>query len=330
MLPYPGMSYNYPPGICYPLTECCMYILFALCCIHAYKKGMGHLMYLLGGLGFGLLLEYVNVATNAGYRYGQFGLMLGIPPHNIPVCIGTGWAIIIYTSRLISDALGMPLWTAAALDALLAINIDLSMDVVAYRLHMWHWDWESRGPQYNLLTSQWFGVPYGNFYGWLCVVFFYSSFARLLERVKVKRSAAILWWKASIPFLSIMISQVTLYISLFPLSDFLRLFGINSAHRLVALLILFIFMSIRGFSKRVSTSPSNTSLPFITWLVPAWFHCYFFAWLFIGGFYKENAWMTAWSVVSLLTGFAIHRTLAAKLRKTGAPMLTQARAASSL
>lgn len=46
MLPYPGMPYNYPPGICYPLTECCMYLLFILCCIHAYKKGMSNFMYL--------------------------------------------------------------------------------------------------------------------------------------------------------------------------------------------------------------------------------------------------------------------------------------------
>jgi len=291
---------------------------------------MGSFMYLLGGLGFGLLLEYVNVATSAGYRYGQFWIMFGVAPNNIPLCIGTGWAIIIYTSRLISDALGMPLWTAAALDALLAINIDLSMDVVAYRLHMWHWDWESRGPQYNLLTSQWFGVPYGNFYGWLCVVFFYSSFARLLEKVQMKKAAAVRWWKAAIPFLSIIISQVTLYISLFPLADFLRLFGINSAHRLVALLILFTIMAIRGFFKRPNTLPSNTPLPMITWLVPAWFHVYFFAWLFIGGFSGENVWMTTCSVISLLIGIAVHWLLAIRLKKTAAPLVTQTQPASLL
>ncbi|HEY1167281.1 MAG TPA: carotenoid biosynthesis protein [Chitinophaga sp.] len=330
MLPYPGMPYNYPPGICYPLTECCMYLLFMICCIHAYKKGMGSFMYLLGGLGFGLLLEYVNVATSAGYRYGQFWIMFGVAPNNIPLCIGTGWAIIIYTSRLISDALGMPLWTAAALDALLAINIDLSMDVVAYRLHMWHWDWESRGPQYNLLTSQWFGVPYGNFYGWLCVVFFYSSFARLLEKVQMKKAAAARWWKAAIPFLSIIISQVTLYISLFPLADFLRLFGINNAHRLVALLTLFTIITIRGFSKRTNITHPNIPLPMITWLVPAWFHLYFFTWLFIGGFATENTWMTACSVISLLIGIAVHWLLAIHFKKTAAPLVAQAQPASSL
>ncbi len=113
---------------------------FHLLCV---EKRTGHVAYLLGGFGFGLLLEYVNVVSNAGYRYGQFWLMLGPLPDNIPVCIGMGWGIIIYTSRLVSDNRGLPLTAAAAFDALLALSIDLSMDVVAYRLHMWHWDWGS-------------------------------------------------------------------------------------------------------------------------------------------------------------------------------------------
>lgn len=320
MRPYPAMPYEYPIGICYPLTECCMFLLFILCCIHAYKKGIGNIMYLLGGLGFGLLLEYVNVATNAGYKYGQFWVMLGIAPNNIPVCIGTGWAIIIYTSRLVTDALGMSLWTAAALDALLAVNIDLSMDVVAYRLHMWHWDWESRGPEYNVLTSQWFGVPYGNFYGWLCVVFFYSSFARLLEKVKAVPAKI---WRIFTPILSIFISQAALWLSLFTIADFLRLtFGITSAHRLVALLVLFSIMSVRGYVKRKNKTLDHT-LPAVTWLVPVWFHLYFFCWLFIGGFSTENTWMTVCAVMNLLVGAFIHWALFIKPTVTPLPAVAK-------
>lgn len=320
MRPYPAMPYEYPIGICYPLTECCMFLLFILCCIHAYKKGIGNIMYLLGGLGFGLLLEYVNVATNAGYKYGQFWVMLGIAPNNIPVCIGTGWAIIIYTSRLVTDALGMSLWTAAALDALLAVNIDLSMDVVAYRLHMWHWDWESRGPEYNVLTSQWFGVPYGNFYGWLCVVFFYSSFARLLEKVKAVPAKI---WRIFTPILSIFISQAALWLSLFTIADFLRLtFGITSAHRLVALLVLFSIMSVRGYVKRKNKTLDHT-LPAVTWLVPVWFHLYFFCWLFIGGFSTENTWMTVFAVMNLLVGAFIHWALFIKPTVTPLPAVAK-------
>jgi len=178
MLPFTNMPYGNAPGYCFPLTEICMYALLVICGWHAVKKGTGQVAWLLGGLCFGLLLEYVNVTISNGYVYGQFWLMLGKPPHNIPLCIGCGWAVIIYSSRLFTDNFALPVWAAAALDSLLALNIDGSMDVVAYRLHMWHWDWVGQGYPGEALTGQWFGVPYANFYGWLLVVFFYSLFGR--------------------------------------------------------------------------------------------------------------------------------------------------------
>ena len=296
-LPYQDMPYGWPPAICYPLTEICMYILFLLCFLHAWKKGVGDLAYFLGGFGFGLLLEYVNVKANAGYKYGQFWFMLGQAPDNIPVCIGTGWGVIIYTSRLISDSRGLPLWAAPAFDALLALSIDLSMDVVAYRLHMWHWNWETtQGPAFAL-TGQWFGIPYGNFFGWLCVVFFYSLFARSLEKVRSSSKC----WKGIIPLLSILISQAALWITLFPMSTWLKdNFGILSREKLIFLLLLFPILSVAGFRKR------KLALPAITWLVPAWFHLYFFSWLFIGGFATENTLMTACCVASLTLGIVVH------------------------
>lgn len=305
MLPYANMPYGLPSVLCYPLTESCMIILFLLSLLHAWKRGTGHVAYLLGGLGFGLLLEYVNVMSNAGYKYGQFWLMLGHTPDNIPVCIGMGWGIIIYTSRLISDSRGLPLIAAAAFDALLALSIDLSMDVVAYRLHMWHWDWETRGPGLSPLTAQWFGIPYGNFFGWLCVVFFYSTFARTLEKVHFRGRAITRIWQAITPLLSILISQVALWITLFPMSTWLHeKFNILSREKLIFLLILFPILSIWGFSKKRTLQ--TTKLPAITWLVPGWFHLYFFAWLFIGGFAGENPWMTFFCVLNLLLGIFIH------------------------
>jgi hypothetical protein len=74
-------------------------------------------------------------------------------------------------------------------------------------------------------------------------------------------------------------------------------------------------MTIRGCLKRPDITHPDTPLPMITWLVPAWFHLYFFAWLFIGGFSAENAWMTACSVISLLTGIAVHCLLAIRFKK---------------
>lgn len=315
MPPFRGMPYGYPPAFCYPLTEICMYILFVLCCRHAWKKGAGSMAYLLGGLGFGLLLEYVNVATSAGYVYGKFWVMLGTPPNDIPLCIGIGWAVIMYTARLITDALHLPVWTAAAIDTLLAINIDLSMDVVAYRLHMWHWDWEHRAGVEFSLNGQWFGVPYGNFYGWLLVVFYYGAFARWLERTRLSRYFA---WRIATPLLSIFISQVALYISLFPLADWLKIFGITSAHRFIALLVIFGVMGIWGLRKYAARA--NTRLPLVTWLVPGWFHVYFICWFFGAGFYRESSWMTFWSVTNLFAGVFIHWVLYRYLHQQYKPL----------
>ena len=180
MPPFSAIPYPQAPVYCFPVMEICMYILFLLCLVHALKQGIRNVSYLLGGLLFGLILEYVNVISNMGYTYGKFIVMFGRAPFDIPLCVGIGWSIIMYTARLYSDSRNLPLWSSAAMDTLLAISIDLSMDTVAYRLHMWNWNWSGTG--FNPLTADWFGVPFGNFFGWLMVVFFYSSISRLLER----------------------------------------------------------------------------------------------------------------------------------------------------
>ncbi|WP_160712075.1 carotenoid biosynthesis protein [Chitinophaga solisilvae] len=317
MLPFSNMPYGPAPAWCFPLTEACMYIITAICVWHAYRKGIGHISWLLGGLCFGLLLEYINVYTSSGYFYGRFTIMLGTAPRNIPFCIGCGWAVIIYSSRLFSDRLGLPLWAAAALDSLLALNIDLSMDVVAYRLHMWHWDWVSRGLPGSALSGQWFGVPYGNFYGWLLVVFFYSLFGRLLERISGKAA-----WKAVFPLLSVLLSQIALYISLFPLAALLKsLWGITSLHRLIFILLMLMGFVCAGFRRRqpVAAAP----WPLAAWIVPVWFHVYFLCWLFLGGFSGENNLMTTAAVLNATIGLLIH--LPQLFRKPGITFLTDRR-----
>jgi hypothetical protein len=60
------------------------------------------------------------------------------------------------------------------LDALLALNIDLSLDAVAIRFGFWNW-----GPGLNF---QYFGVPYANFWAWFWVIFFFSLGYHLFAR----------------------------------------------------------------------------------------------------------------------------------------------------
>src|SRR5664279_4765798 len=208
-MPFSAIPYPQAPAYCFPVMEICMYILFMLCLAHALKQGIRHVSYLLGGLLFGLILEYVNVISNMGYTYGKFIVMFGHAPFDIPLCVGIGWSIIMYTARLYSDSRKLPLWSSAALDTLLAISIDLSMYTVAYRLHMWNWNWSGTG--LNPLTADWFGVPFGNFFGWLMVVFFYSSISRLLER-RFSRGGQTKSIKFSlVPILAVLLSQVLLY-----------------------------------------------------------------------------------------------------------------------
>ncbi|HIC88073.1 MAG TPA: carotenoid biosynthesis protein, partial [Anaerolineae bacterium] len=189
------------------LFEAIVYALFALCLHDAWRRKAGHPAELLGGLAFGLLLEWINVTFLSGYYYGRFLLMVG----PIPLGVGVGWAIIIYASMLTSDWLGLRPWTRPFADALLALNIDLSMDAVAIRLGMWVWGWP---PSYDRWASQWFGVPYGNFFGWLMVVLLYSGSVRLFRslRSRFARWPHRLDWVY--PFAAVLPSEVLLYTSL--------------------------------------------------------------------------------------------------------------------
>lgn len=302
MLPFANLPYGIPPFYAYPIFESGMYILFILCLFDALRRGIGQVGYLFGGLLFGLLLEYVNVVTNMGYVYGKFWIMFGTAPKDIPLCIGVGWGIIMYSARLFADSLNMTLWASAALDTLLAITIDLSMDTVAYRLHMWHWNWERTGD--NALTVEWFGIPYGNFFGWLCVVFFYSSSSRLLKKLFSSNNPRSQVKQIMIPFLSILISQVFLYVTLVYIDNFLKQqFGITAMHRFTTSLVILSLVLLYGLNKRkrgVSFQPA------LTWLVPAFFHVYFLAFLFIGNFYKENFLLIVIPVFIIIVSIFVH------------------------
>jgi len=305
------IPYGPAPSYAYPIVEIGAYLLFILCLIHAVKKGAGNVAYLVGGMLFGLLLEYVNVVNNLGYVYGRFTIMFGTAPKDIPLCIGVGWGMIMYTARLFSDSLKMTLWASVALDTLLAISIDLSMDTVAYRLHMWHWNWSGTG--LDPLKADWFGIPYGNFFGWVCVVFFYSSASRLFQKwFSIKnRNSAIL--PALSPLLAIIVSQILLYVMLVYVNGFLKQqFGITSRHRFVFALFVLSLMLINGLRKRkIQFAP----LPYITWLIPAFFHIYFLIFLFTQNFYKEHVLMVVVPVMLIVISIVIHLLPLVKWRK---------------
>ena len=300
MLPYPGIPYGAAPVWCFPVFEVGTFALLALCLEHALRRHPGAVLYIVGGFVFGVLLEYMEVVSHS-YVYGRFFLMVGHPPLNVPICIGAGWAIILYTSRLFSDALHLPLLAAAAFDTLLALNIDLSMDVVAYRLHMWHWFWKDA---HLALTNQWFGIPYGNFNGWVTVVFCYSVFSRIFERSLTRRDPGNLMKRGLVAILALLCSLVTLFGTesyLYPfLIQYLR---ITSGIRLSLIVAILLVLAGLGWRKRrLPTAP----LPAIALWVPSWFHSFFAFCFFALGFFRENGWMTSAALVNIFLGIAVH------------------------
>jgi len=144
--------------------------LFGLCLRHALRSGWARAWQLAAGVVFGVLLEAITIQQLHAYHYGHFLIMLG----EVPLMVGVGWGVIIYSARVFSDATNLPEWARPLLDGLLALNIDLAMDALAIRLGLWDWG--------HGLTWQFFGVPFANFWAWFWVVFSFSVGVRALAR----------------------------------------------------------------------------------------------------------------------------------------------------
>lgn len=158
------------PNIYFILFELIIYIQFALCLQHAWKRGTPNLMRLLAGILFGILLELATIRQLQAYEYGQFLLMV----LDVPLCIGIEWSCILYSVMEFSDSSSIPYWWRPVLDGVLALNIDLALDAVAIRLGFWDWG-QGFGFEY-------FGVPYANFWAWFWVVSSFSLGYRILAR----------------------------------------------------------------------------------------------------------------------------------------------------
>lgn len=156
------------PGPYFLTFEVLMFGLFGFCLRHAARTGRPFVLRLLAGLVFGVVLEAATLRQLNTYHYGRFLVMIG----DVPLVIGVGWSVIIYTSQLYSDATSLPEWARPVLDGLLALSLDLGVDTVAIRLGFWNW---GQG-----LNFQYFGVPFANFWAWFWVVASFSVGSRWL------------------------------------------------------------------------------------------------------------------------------------------------------
>ncbi|MCB0415366.1 MAG: carotenoid biosynthesis protein [Bdellovibrionales bacterium] len=134
---------------------------------------------LLSAVVFGVCLEWVGVHMLNYYHYG-YSLVSIL---DIPLSTPLGWGAIIYSAMLTTDKLEAPSWTRPFLDAFFAIQIDLGMDVVATRLGLWTWTYYPEDVKWSM---DWFGVPYGNYFGWIFTVLFFSLIFRLIRKREIR------------------------------------------------------------------------------------------------------------------------------------------------
>jgi uncharacterized membrane protein len=133
-----------------------------LCLLHALpdRDRVG----LLGaGVVYGVLLEQLVILQFEAYTYPVEEYLLTVA--DVPIVIGLGWAVIIYSGLHLGERLGLSPTRLPLFVGLFALHIDLAMDAVAIRVPFWEWT----------PPGAWFGVSLGNFLGWFLVATLFSA-----------------------------------------------------------------------------------------------------------------------------------------------------------
>ncbi len=262
------------------IFEVLMLILVILCFLHARNHGKARMSELFILIVYGVVLEELTILFFREYTYGRDFLLM---VQDVPLAIGLGWAAIIYSAMETSDRLGIPASYRPMFDTLLALNIDLSMDAIAIRAGFWNW---SNG-------GAWFGVPYGNFFGWICVVFFFSITAR--------------WLREHPPGHESIRIAALLAGSIVPLIISLEIWKLFVPEVLRGALIAFILLAFLAAVLYKTKGRFSTGKPDHGLLaVPFIFHVFFLALLFTEGIYLQVPALVPISVSMLLFGLAGH------------------------
>lgn len=154
----------------------------------ALRRGRLPFLELVSAASFGILLEEGDQLIFRTYHYSERWLL---DIDRAPVGIGLTWALIIAGAMRLTDALGVRRRYAPAVDAVLAISLDLAFDAIAIRIGLWTWTDVDR-------SGGWFGVPWGNFYAWLIVTAAFSVVTRWLRDWSRERPARE-WLQLAVP-----------------------------------------------------------------------------------------------------------------------------------
>ena len=277
--------------------ELMAWVLFIICSWHALRVAHSRQRFLelIMAAVFGVVLEELNVVLSHGY-YG-YGRDFLIILDQAPLAIGLGWAVIIYTAMHVSDTYELNEKVKPFFDAIQAILIDLSMDAVAIRLGFWRWPIP--------LTDGWFGVPAGNFFGWMFVVATYSGFTRLTRYlVKNRRDKRYLLLQVASPPIcyGILYSFLFLYV----IVSALPVFNTEAQRLWIFAFQLIVFASIvLGSAAKQGLGIRRRVEPLMSF-VQITFHVVFLATLVITGMYVSIPAMIPIAIALLMAEFFLH------------------------
>lgn len=165
----------------YLVAEFGIIALFLACAYNAWQArradGGQNLTKLFSAALFATLFEDLNVRQLSGRGSYYYSDRFLLDVDQVPLFIILAWAVILWGAMRLSDALPLRETARVGADGSLAVLLDLGFDVTAIRYEFWTW----RGFAFD---QAWFGVPAGNFFGWLWVSLAFSALTRALWRWK--------------------------------------------------------------------------------------------------------------------------------------------------
>lgn len=277
------------PKLEFYLFEILTILLFLVCFWHASRQGKTRVLELFASLIYGVALEWMTIQQIEAYHYGQFLIMFD----GAPLCIGLGWAVIIFSCMEFVKNLEMPDFARPFLVGLLALNIDAGMDAVAIRLGFWNW--------VIPLNLQWYGVPWGNFWSWYIVA---ASFSGLVYWLRAKgwHTSKRLWRQFFYPVIALAGSIAILAVTNFLFVTFFARNDLASAMSMVVLIysgIVIVFV----------VRPKWLHPPRMDWMVlavPLGFHLFFTIFGFLRGIYSQLTVLAVVGILMFVTGICIH------------------------
>lgn len=262
-----------------------MYVLFLGTLWYSTRRGRYRLHEVIGSAVYGLALEWLTIKQLHAYHYGDFLIMLD----GAPLCIGLGWAVILYSAMEFSDGIQLRDSVRPVLDALMALNIDLALDVIAVRLGMWSWTGVS-------LNQQWFGVPWMNFAAWFIIVWSYSGFTRALRSWQSQG-----WRRWYATPCAILLSLVALTAT----SEAYRIMSAELPIGIFSILVLIIGSCLIILSYRPRILFVASPQPIII-AVPLVFHGFAILVGFTTGIFSKQPILALISIVMLIIGLLVH------------------------